>query len=76
MIAPLIQFVAPERSSVRASLSPNEIRRREVASDVFCMPTKDHVDFGMLLQFFERICPRCVQQPILCLRFVDPSCYQ
>ena len=40
------------------------------------MPAEDYVDFGMLLQFFERICPRRVQQPILCLRFVDPSCYQ
>src|ERR1700739_488747 len=30
----------------------------------------------MLLQFFKRIRPRRVQQPILCLRFVDPSRYQ
>ncbi len=49
--------------------------RFEVSGDVFRMPADDYVDFSMLLQFFERICPRRVQQPILCLRFVDPSCY-
>src|SRR3984957_18147976 len=40
------------------------------------MPAEDHVDFGMLLQLFECVRPRRVQQPILGLRFVDPSCYQ
>src|SRR6201991_3785245 len=38
------------------------------------MPAEDCVDLGMLLEFFERVCPSRVQQPILCLRFVDPSC--
>src|ERR1700738_1158710 len=50
--------------------------RFEVADDVFRMPAEDYIDFGMLLQFFERICPRRVQQPILRLRVVDPNCYQ
>jgi hypothetical protein len=50
--------------------------RRKVAGDVFRVPAEDHVDFGMLLQFFKRICPRRVQQSILRLRFIDPSCYQ
>ncbi len=40
------------------------------------MPAEDYVDFGMLLQFFECIRPSRVQQPILRLRFIDPSCYQ
>jgi hypothetical protein len=50
--------------------------RFEVSGDVFRMPAENYVDFGMLLQFFARVRPRRVQQPILYLRFVDPSCYQ
>jgi hypothetical protein len=50
--------------------------RFEVSSDVFCMPAEDYINFGMLLQFFERICPRRVQEPIPRLRFVDLSRYQ
>jgi hypothetical protein len=46
------------------------------SGDVFRMPAEDHVEFGMLLQFFERVRPSGVQQPILLLRFVDPGCYQ
>ena len=40
------------------------------------MPQGDWVELAMLLQFSKRICPRRVQQPILWLRFVNPSCYQ
>jgi hypothetical protein len=50
--------------------------RFEVSGDVFRMPAEDYVNFGMLLQFFERVHPSRVQQPILRLRVVDPSCYQ
>src|SRR3954470_139495 len=50
--------------------------RFEASGDVFRMPAKDHGYFGMLLQFLERIRPGRVQQPILCLRFIDPSCDQ
>src|SRR5260221_14641798 len=57
------------------SASAHSIASSEVSGDVFPMPAEDYVDFGMLLQFFECICPRRVQQPILSLRFVDPSCY-
>jgi len=61
--------------SLRQRQQRNSLRF-EVSGEVFRMPAKDYVDFGMLLQFFECICPRRVQQSILCLRFIDPSCYQ
>jgi hypothetical protein len=37
---------------------------------------EDHLDFGILLQCFECVGARRVQQPILCLRFIDQSYYQ
>ena len=50
--------------------------RFEVSGDAFRMPAADYVDFGMPLQFFECICPRRVQQTVLCLALIDPGCYQ
>jgi hypothetical protein len=65
---------ANDLSASAHSIANRVAPRFEVASDVLAMPAEDCIDFGMLFQFFECICPRRIQQPIHYLRFVDLSC--
>src|SRR5258706_13392581 len=49
--------------------------RFEVSGDVFRMPAEDHVDFGMLLQFFERVRPSRVQQTSASYELRRQTCF-